>query len=38
MGLMRQMWFENDELVVRSLRTWEALVLELCKGEDPEQE
>lgn len=26
------MWFEKDELVVRSLRTWEALELELCKG------
>lgn len=31
-GLIRQMWFEKDELVVRSLRTWEALKLELCKG------
>lgn len=26
------MWLEKDELVVRSLRTWEALELELCKG------
>lgn len=35
---MQQMWLEKDELVVRSLRTWEALELELCKGEEPEQE